>query len=106
MIVHKTGGESKRLPPDLNLGNYKYSQDNNIDYYITAAVNSYSIDWSSPSVVVGDGSIVKGYENTELEKGEIYSVYERAIVSRTPGVCYILEIQYSQRPHAQVIDYV
>ena len=73
----------------LQLSNYSYSKENEIDYYITAEITQESADWPF-TITLGDGSRYGAYVNAALEKGKTYKVYERAISSRTKAVCKLI----------------
>ena len=81
IIVQRTDDEDEELPSSLELLNYAASQQKKVKYYVTAYMSAASVDWSAP-FTVGDEKSFGDYENVKLKKGETYTIYEMAAVTK------------------------
>ena len=88
VIVLKVADGFKELPDNYD-SKLKAASDvkkESMNFYIAAEIQSIDKPWK---FTVGDGKITEEYVNEELEKGENYIVYERAL-TKTQKACKLI----------------
>ena len=91
VIVLKVADGVKELPDNYE-SKLKAASDakkENTNFYIAAEIKNVPLLNEPQKFIVGDGEKTKEFVNEELEKGENYIVYERAL-TKTKKVCKLL----------------
>ncbi|XP_066015608.1 receptor-type tyrosine-protein phosphatase F isoform X2 [Pocillopora verrucosa] len=87
VIVLKTANGVKELPDnyDSKLKAASDAKKENMNFYIAAEIENDPLLSKPQKFTVGDGHKTKEFVNEELEKGENYIVYERALTKAEKG---------------------
>ena len=91
VIVLKVADGVKELPDnyDSKLKAVSDAKKENVNFYIAAEIENDPLLSKPQKFTVGDGHKTKEFVNEELEKGENYIVYERAL-TKAEKVCKLL----------------
>ena len=91
VIVLKVADGVKELPDnyDSTLKAVSDGKIENVNFYIAAEIENEPLLSKPRKFTVGDGNKFKEFVNEELEKGENYIVYERAL-TKAEKVCKLL----------------
>ena len=91
VIVLKVADGVKELPGnyDSKLKAASDAKKENVNFYIAAEIDNFPLINKPQKFTVGDGNRTKEFVNEELEKGENYIVYERAL-TKAGKVCKLL----------------
>ena len=91
VIVLKVADGVKELPDnyDSTLKAVSDGKIENVNFYIAAEIENDPLLSKPRKFTVGDGNKFKEFVNEELEKGENYIVYERAL-TKAEKVCKLL----------------
>ena len=91
VIVLKVADGVKELPDnyDSKLKAVSDAKKENVNFYIAAEIENDPLLSKPRKFTVGDGNKFKEFVNEELEKGENYIVYERAL-TKAEKVCKLL----------------
>ena len=91
VIVLKVADGVKELPGnyDSKLKAANDAKKENVNFYIAAEIDNFPLINKPQKFTVGDGNRTKEFVNEELEKGENYIVYERAL-TKAGKVCKLL----------------
>ena len=91
VIVLKVADGVKELPDnyDSKLKAVSDAKKENVNFYIATEIENEPILSKPQKFTVGDGNKFKEFVNEELEKGENYIVYERAL-TKAEKVCKLL----------------
>ena len=91
VIVLKVADGVKELPGnyDSKLKAASDAKKDNVNFYIAAEIDNFPLINKPQKFTVGDGNRTKEFVNEELEKGENYIVYERAL-TKAGKVCKLL----------------
>ena len=91
VIVLKVADGVKELPDnyDSKLKAASDAKKENVNFYIAAEIENDPLLSKPQKFTVGDGHKTKEFVNEELEKGENYIVYERAL-TKAEKVCKLL----------------
>ncbi|XP_066015620.1 tyrosine-protein phosphatase Lar-like isoform X2 [Pocillopora verrucosa] len=87
VIVLKTANGVRELPDnyDSKLKAASDAKKENVNFYIAAEIENDPLLSKPQKFTVGDGHKTKEFVNEELEKGENYIVYERALTKAEKG---------------------
>ena len=91
VIVLKVADGVEELPNnyDSKLKAASDAKKENVNFYIAAEIDNFPLINKPQKFTVGDGNRTKEFVNEELEKGENYIVYERAL-TKAGKVCKLL----------------
>ena len=91
VIVLKIANGVQELPDnyDSKLKAASDAQEENVNFYIAAEIENDPLLSKPQKFTVGDGHKTEEFVNEELEKGENYIVYERAL-TKAEKVCKLL----------------